>query len=334
MPYFKPYHVTIVGFDGALASAITGALDMFSFAGVSWQRFNDLAPQQRFIVSIATLNQRPVECINRLRLNAHQAIEDIEQTDILLIPTIGGSINKVLAQNQALLPQLVRISQSGCDVASNCSGAFLLAKAGLLDGLTATTHWGYATLFTKMFPKVNLAINQMITQSERVYCAGGGVAFHDLCLLLIERYCGRDIANQVAKAHVIDVHRSNQSGFTNMRLLKQHQQAHIIKVQEFVEDHYQRGLTVSELAKLISVTTRTLNRQFQQWVHMRPIEYIQTVRVEQAKRMLESGYKHIQTLALEVGYEDAASFAKLFKKTTGLTPAQYKSKFYREFRER
>ncbi|MFC4699237.1 GlxA family transcriptional regulator [Glaciecola siphonariae] len=331
MPYFKKYKVTIVGFDGALASAITGAMDIFSFAGVSWQRFNHLPPEPRFTVSLASLNQRPVECINRLTLNAHQAIEDINSTDILLIPTIGGSIHKVLEQNQALLPHLVRISQSGCDVLGNCSGAFLLAKAGLLNDRTATTHWGYASLFANMFSDVNLDIKQMITQSDNVYCAGGGVAFHNLCLLLIERYCGREVANQVAKAHVIDTHRTNQSAFTNIRQLKQHQQPQIVKVQEFIEDNYQLPLKVSELAKMVHVTSRTLNRQFQQWVNMRPIEYIQTIRVEQAKRLLEGGHKHIQSLALEVGYEDAASFAKLFKKTTGYTPAQYKIKFHRDF---
>lgn len=331
MPYYKQYKVTIVGFDGALASAITGAMDIFSFAGVSWQRFNHLPPEKRFSVSLASLNQRPVECINRLTLNAHEAIEDIVDTDILLIPTIGGSIHKVLEQQRALLPHLLRISQTGCDVASNCSGAFLLAKVGLLNGHAATTHWGYASLFAKMFPSVDLRINQMITQAGRLYCAGGGVAFHNLCLLLIERYCGRDVANQVAKAHVIDTHRSNQSGFTNLRLLKQHQQPQIIKVQEFIEDNYHLSLKVSELAAMVNTTTRTLNRQFQQWVNMRPIEYIQTIRVEQAKRLLEGGHKHIQTLALDVGYEDAASFAKLFKKCTGFTPAQYKTKFHRDF---
>jgi transcriptional regulator GlxA family with amidase domain len=282
-------------------------------------------------VSLATLQQQPVECINRLSLNAHEALEDVTDTDILLIPTIGGSIHKVLSQNQALLPHLVRISQGGCDVASNCSGAFLLAKAGLLNGHTATTHWGYASLFASMFPNVDLHINQMITQSGRVHCAGGGVAFHNLCLLLIERYCGRDVSNQVAKAHVIDTHRSNQSAFTNVRLLKQHQQPHIVKVQEYVEDNYHLALTISELAEMVNMTTRTLNRQFQQWVNMRPIEYVQTIRVEQAKRLLESGHKHIQSLALQVGYEDASSFAKLFKRSTGYTPAQYKAKFHRDF---
>lgn len=331
MPYYKKYRVTIVGFDGALSSVITGAMDVFSFAGVSWQRFNHLAPEQRFSVSLASLNQRPVECINRITLHANEALEDITQTDILLIPTIGGSIEKVLHDNQALLPHLVRISQAGCDLASNCSGAFLLAKAGLLDGHNATTHWGYASLFAQMFPNVKLNINQMVTQSDRIYCAGGGAAFHNLCLLLIERYCGRDIAKQVAKAHVIDVQLSHQSAFANVRLLKQHQQAHLIKVQEYIEDNYQQPLSVSELAGMVNITTRTLNRQFQQWVNMRPIEYIQTIRVEQAKRLLEGGHKHIQSLALQVGYEDAASFAKLFKKSTGYTPVQYKTKFHQDF---
>jgi transcriptional regulator GlxA family with amidase domain len=331
MPYYKKYRVTIVGFDGALASVISGAMDIFSFAGVSWQRFNQLPPEQRFSVSLASLQQRPVECINRISLHAHEAIEDVKETDILLIPTIGGSIEKVLEKNQALLPHLIRLSQAGCDVASNCSGAFLLAKAGLLKNQNATTHWGYADLFKKMFPDVNLAINQMITQSDNIYCAGGGAAFHNLCLLLIERYCGRETAKQVAKAHVIDTQRSNQSAFANVRLLKQHQQPDLIKVQDYIEDNYQRPMSIADLADMVNISTRTLNRQFQKWVNMRPIEYIQTIRVEQAKRLLEAGHKHVQSLALEVGYDDAASFAKLFKKSTGYTPAQYKTKFHQDF---
>jgi transcriptional regulator GlxA family with amidase domain len=331
VPYYKQYKVSIVGFDGALASAITGALDMFSFAGVSWQRFNQQPPNQRFAVSIVSLQQRSFECTNRLVLNANEAIETLEKTDLLLIPTIGGSVEKTLEDNLALLPHLVRLSQKGCDVASNCSGAFLLAKAGLLDNRIATTHWGYASLFAKMFPAVDLRVNQLITQSDNVYCAGGGVAFHNLCLMLIERYCGRETANQVAKAHVIDVHRNHQSAYANLRLLKQHQQPHIVKVQEYIEDNYHQVLSVSELAQMANITTRTLNRQFQQWVEMKPIEYIQSVRIEQAKRLLESRQIAIQQLANEVGYEDTASFAKLFKKHTGLTPAQYRTKFQRDF---
>jgi transcriptional regulator GlxA family with amidase domain len=331
MPYFKKYKVTIVGFDGALASAITGALDMFSFAGVSWQRFNQQPPEQRFSVSIASYQQRSFECTNRLQLQANEALEDVSSTDILLIPTIGGSVEKTLQDNLMLIPHLVRLSQSGCDIASNCSGAFLLAKAGLLDGRVATTHWGYADLFGKMFPEVELRINQLITHSDNVYCAGGGMAFHNLCLMLIERYCGRDTANQVAKAHVIDVHRNHQSAYANLRLLKQHQQPQIIKIQEYIEDNYRDSLQVNELARMANTTARTLNRQFQQSVNMKPIQYIQSVRVEQAKRILESRQIPIQQLANEVGYEDSASFAKLFKKQTGLTPVQYRTKFHRDF---
>ncbi|WP_395343624.1 GlxA family transcriptional regulator [Ningiella sp. W23] len=331
MPYFKQYKVTILGFDGALASAITGALDIFSFAGVSWQRFNQQDVQPRFCVSIASLNKRDIICTNRLKLNAHEAIEDIKATNILLVPTIGGSVKRVLQDNQALLPHLIRLHNSGCDIASNCSGAFLLADAGLLDNKVATTHWGYESLFKRMFEHVELDIEQMVTHSENVYCAGGGIAFHNLCLMLIERYCTREVANQVAKAHVMDVHRNSQSAYANLRLLKQHQQAHLMKVQDYIEDNFNQNLVVEELASMVNVTSRTLNRQFQQHVKMKPIQYIQNVRIEQAKRLLESGERHTQTVASKVGYEDAASFAKLFKKHTGFTPSQYRIKFHRDF---
>nr|WP_136252333.1 helix-turn-helix domain-containing protein [Ningiella ruwaisensis] len=331
MPYFKPYIVTIVGFNGALASAITGALDIFSFAGVSWQRLNQQRVQQRFKVQIASMHGLPFECTNKLTLQAHCDIASLNETDILLIPTVGASIEKVLNENEQLCTHLKRLANYDCDVASNCSGAFLLAKAGLLENKTATTHWGYETQLREMFPKVKLAIDKLVTQDERIYCAGGGLAFHHLCLMLIERYCGRDIANQVAKAHVIDTHRHNQSAYTNLRPLKQHNQAHIIKVQEYIEDNFAKRLTINDLAALANITPRTLNRHFQKYVNMRPIEYIQSVRVEQAKRLLESGFTNTQSIASEIGYEDITSFAKLFKNLTGLTPSQYRAKFHREF---
>ena len=326
-----PFTVTVFGFNHALASAITGALDVFAFAGISWQRIHNLPTSQKFKVQLASAHGLPFHCSNQLTLTPNIAIEDVSHTDILLIPTIGGDIDAVLTENQPQLVHIKRLHKVGADIAANCTGTFLLADTGLLDEKVATTHWGYATLFAQMFPNVKLHINQMVTQSERIYCAGGGAAFHNLCLLLIERYCGRDIAKQVAKAHVIDVQQSHQSAFANVRLLKQHQQAHLIKVQEYIEDNYQLPLSVSQLADMVNITNRTLNRQFQQWVNMRPIEYIQTIRVEQAKRLLEGGHKHIQSLALQVGYEDASSFAKLFKKSTGYTPAQYKAKFHQDF---
>ncbi len=324
-----PFKVIILGFDGVLGSVLAGALDLFSFTGVSWQRFlnQDVAP--RFKVQIASLEGADIRCSNRLILQAHCDIQEVTACDLLLIPTIGDSIDKVLRQNRALLPHLQRLASTKADIASNCSGAFLLAAAGLLDGKIATTHWGYADKFQSDYPLVELHANQFVTQSDNIFCAAGGSAFYDLALLLIERYCGREVSTQVAKTQIIDGRRGGQSSYTNVTLHRPHADTLIKKVQDHIENNFTHPLSVSQLAAMVNVTTRTLNRRFQASTAMRPIEYIQAVRIEQAKRLLESGAVTIKSLAFQVGYSDHASFSRLFKRATELTPKEYQDKFSR-----
>ncbi|WP_352310496.1 helix-turn-helix domain-containing protein [Psychrobacter sp. W2-37-MNA-CIBAN-0211] len=349
MPYFKPFKVIIVGFDGVLSSVLAGALDLFSFTGVSWQRFLDEAVEPRFDVQIASLGGADIRCSNRLIMRAHCDIQEITECDLLLIPTIGDSIDKVLSQNSDLIPHIKRLANTKADIASNCSGAFFLAKAGLLDGKVATTHWGYASKFKADFPLVDLQENQFVTQSKNpsnsqpksqsksdsahqsgnIFCAAGGSAFYDLGLLLIERYCGREISTQVAKTQIIDSKRGNQNSYTNVTLHKPHSDQLVKQVQEFIEENFKQSMQVSNLAAMVNITPRTLNRRFQSCVAMRPIEYIQAVRIEQAKRLLELGDVTIKSLAEQVGYDDISSFTRLFKRATELTPKEYQDKFSR-----
>ena len=333
MPYFKPFKVIIIGFNGVLGSALTGALDLFSFTGVSWQRFLDEKVEPRFNVQIASLGGVDIRCSNRLIMQAHCDIQEVTECDLLLIPTIGDSIDKVLSQNNALIPHLQRLANTKADIASNCSGAFFLAKAGLLDGKVATTHWGYADKFKADFPLVDLQENQFVTQSKEqsgnIFCAAGGSAFYDLGLLLIERYCGREISTQVAKTQIIDSKRGNQNSYTNVTLHKPHADPLVQQVQEFIEENFRQPIQVNRLADMVNITPRTLNRRFQAAVTMRPIEYIQAVRIEQAKRLLELGDVTIKSLAEQVGYDDISSFTRLFKRATELTPKEYQDKFSR-----
>ncbi|MGX8220283.1 GlxA family transcriptional regulator [Psychrobacter celer] len=345
MPYFKPFNVIIVGFDGVLGSALTGALDLFSFTGVSWQRFLDEEVEPRFNVQIASLGGADIRCSNRLIMRAHGDIRQVTECDLLLIPTIGDSIDKVLSQNAELIEHIKRLANTKADIASNCSGAFFLAKAGLLDGKVATTHWGYAGKLKADFPLVDLQENQFVThsksrsknesesdsahQSGNIFCAAGGSAFYDLGLLLIERYCGREISTQVAKTQIIDSKRGNQNSYTNVTLHKPHADQLVQKVQEFIEENFRQAIRVSHLAAMVNITPRTLNRRFQAAVTMRPIEYIQAVRIEQAKRLLELGDVTIKSLAQQVGYDDISSFTRLFKRATELTPKEYQDKFSR-----
>lgn len=333
MPYFKPFNVIILGFDGVLGSVLAGALDLFSFTGVSWQRFLDEEVEPRFKVQIASLGGGAIRCSNRLMVHAHCDIRDVMECDLLLVPTIGDSIDKVLKQNNELLPHLVRLANTKADIASNCSGAFFLAEAGLLDHKVATTHWGYANKFKADFPLVDLQENQFVTHASdelgSIFCAAGGSAFYDLGLLLIERYCGREISTQMAKTQIIDSKRGNQNSYTNVTLHKSHADQLVKQVQEFIEQNFQQPIQVSSLAAMANITPRTLNRRFQASVAMRPVEYIQAVRIEQAKRLLELGDVSIKSLADQVGYDDISSFTRLFKRATELTPKEYQDKFSR-----
>ena len=323
------FKVTILGFNQAYASAITGALDLFALAGVTWQRMQGLAPEPYFNVQIATLKKQPLRCINQLEIRSHIAIEEVTHTDLLLIPTIGGSLLNVIADNRALLPHIKRHFNAGADIASNCSGAFFLAEAGLLDGKEATTHWGYAELFRKRYPAVKLCAEKLITSDHNIYCSGGGMAWFDLALLLIERYCGHDVATTTAKAHVIDLSRGQQAAYASIRAKKYHQDPDVLHIQEWLEANYLKPVQVSQLAQLVNLSSRTLHRRFKQATEQNPLEYLQSVRIEAAKKLLEKSHENIQRIVNYVGYDDISSFTRLFKKHTGLSPSQYAKKFKR-----
>ena len=323
------FNVTILGFNQAYASAITGALDLFALAGVTWQRMQGLAPTPYFNVQIATLKKQPVRCINQLEIRSHIAIEEVKQTDLLLIPTIGGSLLNVIADNRALLPHIKKHFELGADIASNCSGAFFLAEAGLLNGKEATTHWGYAELFRKRYPQVKLCAEKLITSQQNIYCSGGGMAWFDLALLLIERYCGHDVATTTAKAHVIDLSRGEQAAYASIRAKKYHQDPDVLVVQEWLEANYVKPIQISQLPQLVNLTSRTLNRRFKQATEQNLLEYLQTLRIEAAKKLLEKSHETVQRIVTHVGYDDLSSFTRLFKKHTGLSPSQYAKKFKR-----
>jgi transcriptional regulator GlxA family with amidase domain len=323
------FKVTILGFNQAYASAITGALDLFALAGVTWQRMQGFPPTPFFEVQIATLKKQPVRCINQLEIRSHIAIEDVKHTDLLLIPTIGGSLLSVIAQNRALLPHIKRHYALGADIASNCSGAFFLAEAGLLNGREATTHWGYAELFKSRYPEVNLCAEKLITSSQNIYCSGGGMAWFDLALLLIERYCGHDVATTTAKAHVIDLSRGEQAAYASIRAKKYHQDQEVLQVQEWLEAHFKQNIQIGQLGDLVNLTDRTLHRRFKQATEQNPLEYLQCLRVEAAKKLLEKSHDNAQRIVNHVGYDDLSSFTRLFKKHTGLSPSQYAKKFKR-----
>lgn len=324
-------NIVIVGFDKALSSAMTGLADLFGLAGVTWNRIQGQEAQRLFNVRIASPDGQPVRCINGVQIGAHLSYDQVTDVDAIVVPTIGGPVADVLPHNAALLDLLRRADAQGWTITGNCTGNFLLAEAGILNGKTATTHWGYREAFAQRYPQVELKADQLITRHDHIYCAGGGLAWFDLGLHMIERQYGFETAIQTAKAFVIDYRRDSQLSYSLMRIAKPHKDELVKQAQLWLEDHYAENFTVDDLADRFSVSKRTLIRRFNSALDMPPNTYVQSIRIEAAQKLLEETERTVDVVMNDVGYEDASSFRRLFRKKTGLTPTEYRRRFSRRF---
>ena len=322
-------NVVVLGFDQALASAITGVVDLFAMAGVTWNRIQGEPTEPVFKTLIASKNQQDIQCSNGLKLAAHLSFDDITQAQVIIVPTIGGPINQVLAFNPELISLLQKAHHANWTIAGNCTGNFLLAQAGILDGKSATTHWGFKNDFEQRFPNVLLKTDQMITRDENIYCAGGGLAWFDLGLHIIERSVGFETAIQTAKAFVLDYRRDSQLSYSIMRLSKAHKDEMVRQAQAFLEENYAQPFNVESFAQSFSISKRTLIRRFNNALAMPPNSYLQSIRIERAQKMLEESQHNVEQVMNLVGYEDASSFRRLFRKKTGLSPTEYRHRFSR-----
>lgn len=321
--------ITVVGFDGVLASALTCVVDLFSMTGASWNRLQKQDIQRLFQVQIASLDGKSIQCINGIQIHADVAFEDIQTTDVIVVPTIGASIEQIIIQHREVIEFLKYADQQQWTIVGMCTGNFFLAEAGVLNQRVATTHWGFKALFEQRYPKVDLKTDHLITRSEHIYCAGGGLAWFDIGLHLIERFYGFDIAIQTAKSFVIDYRRGSQLSYSIMRISSIHHDELIERIQQWIDIHFSEPISIEGLAQQFNVTLRTLIRRFKAALGLPPIHYIQTIRIEAAQKRLEETEQSIDLIMQSVGYLDPSSFRRLFRKKTGLTPLEYRRRFSR-----
>jgi transcriptional regulator GlxA family with amidase domain len=338
-------NIYILGFDQALASAITGIVDLFALSGVTWNRIQQQKTAMAFNVQLASKQGENIQCINNLLLAPHCSFSDLDnalnqqpveglesnnqESNILVVPTIGGPIQQTLDNNPELIQLLRKAHNTGWTIAGNCTGNFLLAESGILDGKAATTHWGFENDFKQRFPQVNLQAEQLITRDENIFCAGGGIAWFDLGLHIIERSIDFETAMQTAKAFVIDYRSDTQLSYSLMRIAKPHQDEMVNTIQAIIEQDCTLSLSIEKLASQHNVSQRTLIRRFNSALGMPPNKYLQSVRIERARKMLEESDYNVDTVMNNIGYEDPSSFRRLFKKKTGLTPTEYRNRFRR-----
>lgn len=254
-------------------------------------------------------------------------IDEVTHTDLIIVPALQGDIRKALEMNENYLPWLVKHYKQGAALASLCVGSFLLAATGLLNGRKCATHWIAANDFRTMFPDVILVPDKIITDEQDIYSSGGAYSSLNLILYLVEKYAGREVAVYCSKIFQIDFQRDSQSPFTIFKGQKEHQDELIKKTQEFIELNFQDKITVDHLSEKFAIGRRSLERRFKRATSNTVSEYIQRVKIEAAKKSMESSRKNINEVMSDVGYVDNKAFRETFKKITGILPLEYKNKY-------
>ena len=256
-----------------------------------------------------------------------KTINEIDITDLIIVPAVHEAHHEAIEMNKEAIEWIRHQHQLGAEIAAYCIGVFLLAETGLLNGRTCSTHWGEANNLQNMFPDVIVQSEKIITECDGLYTCGGAYSFTNLAVYLVEKYGGRELAIMTAKAFMVDLDKNFQSVFTVFTGQKQHKDEMVIEIQNYIEEHFKENVTVNALADLHATNRRTLERRFRTATGNSIIQYLQRVRVESAKQILERETANVTESMYAVGYNDPKAFREVFKKYVGISPLDYRKKF-------
>lgn len=319
--------VTVVLLDEGLSSAAIMPFEIFHSAGALWNVLHGDAPEPAFRVRAVSLDGAAVRDMHGLRIGPQGCIDDVGQTDIVVVPTSGMDVDHMLEKNRGLLPWLQRQHAAGAYVAGVCMGSAYLAEAGMLDGRMATTHWATGEDFARRYPKVRWRPDLFVTEDSRLLCSGGVYASMDLSLYLVEKLCGHEVAVKCAKAMLLPMPRIHQSGYAMTPLTRPHDDERIRAIEVLLQDIFPENVSVQALADQAGLGARTFARRFKAATGRLPAAYVQALRIQAAKRQLERDDRPVQAISTDVGYDDVAFFREIFKRETGMTPAEYRAHF-------
>ncbi|AOW12736.1 hypothetical protein LPB72_17145 [Hydrogenophaga crassostreae] len=282
-------------------------------------------------VKIVSKDGLPFRCIGGIAVEPHAAIFDIRNADAVVVCDMYNPIDLApIGQYPEFTTWLQVMHKQGALISSVCSGTLVLAEAGLLNGREAAAHWAYGELFAEHYPDIRMRKDSVLCLSEvddRIVTAGGVTSWQDLALYLIARFCGHRQACETAKVHLLAGHEDGQLPFAAMNRRVGAEDKVVSQCQSWIADNYALPNPVRVMAERAGLNTRTLSRRFQAATGHSPIGYVQGLRVEEAKRMLEDDVASIDDVGVAVGYDDPASFRRLFRRKTGLSPAAYRKKF-------
>ncbi len=318
-------NIAILALENCIHSTVTGPCDIFSIARLnSKELYGDKEPFCK--VQIVLPGEQPVNTFNGISINGTSSIQDSERYDIIITPALYGNLDSIL-ENHDVIEWIFNQHSSGACICSVCASAFLVARTGIMNGKKVTTHWALAADFKRQFPDVILKSDRMLIDEGDIISAGGVTAYLDLCLYIINRFGSPELALSISKTLLIDCARQIQTPYSSYNFLKNHGDEEIMKAQRWLENNRQQEIKIPDLAESTGLGERTFNRRFKKATGDTPTEYLQGLRIEAARKMLETSNKPIDLITQEVGYEDTSSFRRLFKHHTGLTPSVYRKRF-------
>ncbi|MGB8193579.1 MAG: helix-turn-helix domain-containing protein [Chitinophagaceae bacterium] len=317
-------HISILVPNETVLASVTDPRYMFTAV-------NDFLKQAghppAFIVQLVGLSKEVPLNQGTFTVHTDVLINEVKHTDLIFIPALSGDMKGAIKMNEAFIPWIIKHHRKGAEVASLCIGAFLLASTGLLAGKKCSTHWIYANEFREMFSDIELVDDRIITDEDGLYSSGGASSYWNLLLHLVEKYTNRELAILASKFFAIEIDRKSQSPFIMFTGQKKHEDEPIKEAQEYIEKNVTEKISVEELATRFAIGRRHFERRFKKATNNTPVEYIQRVKIEAAKKQLENSRKNINEVMYEVGYSDNKSFRTIFKKITGLSPIDYKNRY-------
>jgi transcriptional regulator GlxA family with amidase domain len=329
----KP-RVALLAAPKTTPSVLFGLYDVLLSAGAVYPDMTVGEPGDALLdVMIVSASAEPFRCFGDVLIEPHAALSEVERVNVVVVCDMYTPIDTPpRGQYLQEIAWLKSMHAAGALISSVCSGSLVLAEAGLLDGQPCATHWGYVNLFRVHYPTVRLRPDSVLnleSESRGIITAGGVTSWQDLALHIIARLCGRDEALRAAKVYLLAGHEDGQLPFATMGRCIQKSDAVIAGCQTWIADNYMSANPVGAMTEHSKLKPRTFARRFKVATGLLPMEYVHTLRIEEAKRLLETTSGGGDYVGFQVGYQDPTFFRRLFKRNVGITPAAYRRKFMR-----
>jgi transcriptional regulator GlxA family with amidase domain len=322
----------IVAVPETAGSALYGMVDVLAAAGSLWQELAGAEPDPRSIrPRIVSPLAKPFVCGNRVPVSADLDIADDPHAEIVILPELWlAPDDDFKGRYPDLLDWIRQRYRNGSTIYSACSGSVMLAATGLLDNKEATSHWGYADLFRRHYPKVRFRPEPALVFADpagHIVTAGGTTSWHDLAIHIIARHLSPGEAMRIAKVYLLKWHSEGQLPYAALVRQQPHADSVVRQCEEWLNANYRVADAVTQVVSISGIPERTLKRRFKAATGTTLIGYVQNLRIEEAKRQLETKAVSFEAIAANLGYENLAFFRRLFKRATGLTPGQYRKMF-------